>query len=203
MAFAAVAGAVAGPLIGGLLGGKSSGAQQSQKQELDPRIQAMLYGNGGEDRGLLNDVNDLRKKQLAQGGLNPMQRAGMEMQRQNYMSPQYTQGYDQMRNMGSQLMGAGVAGNPFANGGSGNIGGGVRGQPMQSPMSAMQAPMQQMQPFQYQQNDAMQGAQNPFEAAAPMPQQSAPFSAVSPEMEQYIKAQKQRDEEIAQYGRFA
>ena len=177
MAWAIVAGAVAPALVGGLLGGKKTEAAQTQKQELDPRMQGLLYGGNG-DNGLLNDVNDLRKKQLLQGGLNPMQRSGMEMQRQTLMSPQFTQGFDQMRSMGSQLMGAGVAGNPFNNGMTLGGGGGGMGGGMPTPMAAQPQAPQQMQPFQYQQNEAMQGAQNPYvqapqQAAPPAPQQAA------------------------------
>jgi hypothetical protein len=170
---ATLLGSVAGPLVGGLLGSQSSGQTQTQQQTLDPRIQSLLYGDGG----LLTDVNNLRKQQLAQGGLNPNQTAGLEMQRQSLLSPQYTQGLDQMRNVGSQLLGAGVAGNPFANGGNGSFGGmpnmgnmpNMNGRPMgmhaPTPMAAQTQQMPPMQPFQYQQNPALAGASNPLSAA--------------------------------------
>jgi len=165
---------VAAPVIGGLMGGQSSGGQQQSKQELDPRMQKILYGGDG-DTGLLNDVNELRKKQLAQGGLNPMQTAGLEMQRQTLMDPRYTQGYDQMRQQGSSLMGQKVASNPFSGGYQGgtnfspNLGmtGGANGSQPQG------MPQMQQQPL-YQQNSAMAGAMQPMSApsanTAPAPQ---------------------------------
>ena len=112
-------GAVAPTVIGGLMGGKgSSGPQQqtSSKQELDPRMQQLLYDGNYDGKGLLGDVERLRKQQMGQGGLNPMQNAGLEMQRMALMDPRYTQGYDQMRNQGASLMSQPVAGNPFSNG---------------------------------------------------------------------------------------
>lgn len=108
-------GAVAAPLIGGLLGGSSGGASTTQQQKMDPRMDKYVYGGDGNS-GLLSDANSIYKKQLAQGGLNPMQTAGLEMQRQQLMSPQYGQGYDAMRSLGMSLMGGGVAGNPFTGG---------------------------------------------------------------------------------------
>lgn len=159
--YIAVIAPIAAAVVGGAMGSKSS--SQTSKQELDPRMQALLYGSNGS-AGLLGDVDALRQQQMAQGGLNNMQRSGLEMQRQTLMSPQYTQGYDQMRNMGSQLMGAGVAGNPFANGGSGQIGGGMGRPSMQTPMAAQGQPMAQMQPFQYQQPGLL-GANTPIGAA--------------------------------------
>lgn len=171
---------LAGPIIGGLMGGQSSNQSQQQKQELDPRMQALLYGSNGS-AGLLGDTEALRKQQMAQGGLNDMQRGGLEMQRQTLMSPQYTQGYDQMRSMGSQLMGAGVAGNPFANGGNGRIPMGqppMPAQPMQQP--SIQQPS--MQPFQYDQA-AIKAANNPQQAA---PEQSIEAPKTSP-LEEYMR----------------
>lgn len=113
--FGEILGAVAAPLIGGLLGGSDSGSSQSQKKELDPRIAKYVYGANG-DGGLLADANNLYRQQFAQGGLNPMQTGGLEMQRQTLMSPQFTQGYDAMRSLGMGLMSGGVAGNPFTGG---------------------------------------------------------------------------------------
>lgn len=184
MTWGAVAGAAVG-VVGGMM--KDDGGQQTQKQELDPRMQAILYGNGSSP-GMLTDIDALRKQQMAQGGLNDMQRAGMEMQRQTLMSPQYTHGFDQMRSMGSQLMGGGVAGNPFANGGNGNIGGGIMagigGQSQWGPGGGNGGGIQSggwmpgqsgqnglgVQPFQYNQN-GISGAYGGIGAA---PQVSAP-----------------------------
>lgn len=161
-------GAIAGPVIGGLMGGQESGQQQTQKQELDPRMQALLYGSEGNP-GLLGDTDNLRRQQLAQGGLNNMQHQGLEMQRQTLMSPQYTQGFGQMQAMGSQLMNAGVAGNPFGNGGNGSIPmGRMGGMGHGAPMAAQGMPQQPMQPFQYDQQALQQSTNQP----AAMPQTS-------------------------------
>lgn len=104
-------GAGAGLLMGG--SGGSNNATATTQNQIDPRLVPYLYGNGSG--GLVGDVNSLYQQQSANGGLNPLQLAGLEMQRQTLMSPAYTQGFDQMRNLGSSLMGAGVAGNPFGN----------------------------------------------------------------------------------------
>lgn len=110
-------GAVAPTVIGGLMGGSkgSNSATTTQQAQIDPRMAGYLYGANGSG-GLMSGVNNLYQQQFAQGGLNPMQNAGLEMQRQTLMSPQFTQGFDQMRNLGSGLMGQGVAGNPFSGG---------------------------------------------------------------------------------------
>ena len=117
-AWAGVAAAVAPALIGAVAGGSGSQGPTetgTSTRTIDPRMQALLYGNGA-NKGLLGDTDELRKKQMAMGGLNDTQRAGLEMQRQTLMDPRYTQGFDQMRNQGSSLMGAPVAGNPYAHG---------------------------------------------------------------------------------------
>lgn len=202
----ALIGATAPAVIGGLMGSESSGSSQTQKQELDPRLQAMLYGAGG-DNGLLNDANDLRKQQMAEGGLNPMQRTGLEMQRQTLMSPQYTQGFDQMRNMGAQLMGAGVAGNPFANGGNGYIGGGLgfgsNTAPGARPMAAQSQPMAPMQPFQYQPNSAMQAGNSPMQMPAPYTAPPPRQDADRTMLDDYLrKMMAQQQAEASQRGNY-
>lgn len=132
---------VAGPLIGGLLGGSEGarGQQQTSQQTLDPRLAKYLYGDNGSG-GLLGSTSDLYQKQLGQGGLNPMQNAGLEMQRQTLTDPRMSQGYNQMRDMGMNLMGGGAAGNPFTRqGGQGgsNMGFG-NPQPMVRPLDPSQ-----------------------------------------------------------------
>lgn len=101
---------LAGGVIG-LLGGGNQGGSTSQNT-IDPRIADLLYGNGG----LLNNASALQKQQSSQGGLNPMQMAGLETQRQVLTDPNYSQGYGLMRSLGGGLMGQGVAGNPFTGG---------------------------------------------------------------------------------------
>ena len=117
-------GEILGSVVGGLFGGSGS---ESKSNEIDPRLAPFIYGKDGKG-GLLGDVQNLYRQQMAQGGLNDLQRSGMESQRQVYASPQYTQGYDAMRSMSMGLMGGGVARNPFN---SGSMGGGYGGGGMQ------------------------------------------------------------------------
>ena len=114
------------PIVGGLLGGGGSESSQTSNK-IDDRLAPYVYGKDGKG-GLLNDVMSLYQQQARTSGLNEMQRAGMESQRQVYASPQYTQGYDAMRSMGLGLLGGGVARNPFN---SGSMGGGYSGGGMQ------------------------------------------------------------------------
>jgi hypothetical protein len=100
----------------GLIGGLASGGNESsQSTKLDPRIAQYLYGEGGKS-GTLADANSIYKQQIAQGGLNDLQRQGMGMQLQYLQSPQYTQGYQAMMNQGMGLLNSSIAGNPFSRG---------------------------------------------------------------------------------------
>jgi hypothetical protein len=126
----------------GAIGAMSSGGNNSTSSSqatLDPRIANYLYGGSGGG-GLLNSVNNTFAQQAATGGLNPLQTAGLEMQRQTLTAPNYTQGYDQMRSLGSSLLGGGVAGNPFTGGGPA-----MAQQPQQMPPQGSQMPPQQPQ----------------------------------------------------------
>jgi len=111
-------GMIASSVLGGLLGGGSSskGQTTTQTQSLDPRMQEYVYGGNGKT-GILPYASSLFAQQAANGGLNDMQRQGLNTQYNYLTSPAFTQGYDQMRSLGSTLMGAGVAGNPFTGGG--------------------------------------------------------------------------------------
>ena len=110
MSWAAVAGAVVGG-IGAMSSGSNNAVTNTQKI-IDPRLANYLYG--GNLGGLLGGVNNLYAKQQAQGGLNPLQTAGLEMQRRTLMDPGYSQGYGSARSLGMGLLGQGVAGNPFS-----------------------------------------------------------------------------------------
>lgn len=126
-------GAVVG-VAGSLMSDSGSQGGQTTQNSIDPRIAKYLYGESGSG-GLLNQVGNLQAQQSAQGGLNPMQTAGLELQRQTLTDPRYTQGFDQMRNLGSGMMNQGVAGNPFTGGGmvSGGTGGMGGGAPQGGP----------------------------------------------------------------------
>lgn len=109
---------IAAPIVGGLLGAQSSkqGTSTTSEQKLDPRMDRYVYGADGQS-GLMGSAFDLAQQQLKTGGLNDLQRQGMDMQRQYLMSPQYQQGFGNMASLGQQLMGGGVASNPFTKGG--------------------------------------------------------------------------------------
>jgi hypothetical protein len=108
-------GMLASSLLGGLLGGSSGSGSQTSTRTLDPRLANYVFGADGNS-GLLSDVNGLYRQQMSQGGLNDIQRQGLGMQLQYLNSPQYQQGYQQMHNLGTSLMGGGVAGNPYNTG---------------------------------------------------------------------------------------
>lgn len=105
-------GPAAAATIGGLLGSKGVNTSATQQNRMDPRMDAYVYGANGTG-GLLADAAKLYANQSQNGGLNANQRAGLNMQLQTLQSPQFTQGYDTMRNMGMSLMNGGVASNPF------------------------------------------------------------------------------------------
>lgn len=176
-------GQILGSVVGGLLGG--GGESKKESTTIDPRLGYYVYGENGRG-GLLGDIFPLFRQQFAQGGLNDMQRGGLEMQRQTLMSPQFTQGYDAMRSMGLGLMAGGVAQNPFTSGG-GSFGQG--GSNPQGPAVVRPTTSTQYQPFQYQQNPALQAMNTPiqsvsqYQAANPMPTPGADFQA---EIEDYL-----------------
>lgn len=173
-------------LVGGLLGGGGSESSQTSNQ-IDPRLAKYVYGENGTG-GLLSDVQKLYRQQAGQGGLNDMQRSGMEMQRQTLMSPQYSQGYDAMRSMGMGLLGGGVAQNPFTNA--------AANRPMPSAGQAAVRPNTNMQyqPFSYTQNAALAGGNTPMQSVSEYQQASqsqAPTAQTVDQMiDEYMKANK-------------
>ena len=175
-------GEILGSVFGGLLGGDGSESSQTSNK-IDDRLAPYVYGKDGKG-GLLADVNSLYQQQAAQGGLNGLQRAGIESQRQVLASPQYTQGYDAMRSMGLGLMGGGVAQNPFTSGG---MGGGA------APSVVRPTTNTQYQPFQPQQTESLQAMNTPiqsvaqFQAANPAPAAPA-TSAIDDAIDAYMKA---------------
>jgi hypothetical protein len=184
-------GEILGSVVGGLLGGGGSESSQTSNQ-IDPRLAKYVYGENDKG-GLLGDVMGLYRTQMGQGGLNDLQRGGMEMQRQYLMSPNYTQGYNAMQSMGLGLMGGGVASNPFTSGSSttqGGMGGGLQ----QRPMSQAVRPTTNLQftPMQYQQNPAMQALNTPIPSAAQYQATNTPTppaqDAIDKAIEDYMKA---------------
>lgn len=192
-------GEILGSVVGGLLGGGGSESSQTSNK-IDDRLAPYVYGKDGKG-GLLGDVMGQYQQQFAQGGLNPMMRAGLEAQRQVLASPQYTQGYDAMRSMGLGLMGAGVAQNPFTSGG---MGGG------QAPAPSVVRPTTntQYQPFQPQQTESLQAMNTPiqsvaqYQASNPKPE-TPPEDAINQAIEDYMKANGLGKYADTSYERFA
>lgn len=147
---------IIGSVVGGLLGG--GGSEQSATKTIDPRLGRFVYGEDGKS-GLLGDVQNLYRQQAATGGLNDLQRSGMEMQRQVYASPQYTQGYDAMRSMGLGLLGGGVAQNPFTSGGMG-----MQQRPMAAPSVVRPNTNMQYQPYAPQQTPSLAAMNTPIQS---------------------------------------
>lgn len=170
----AVVAAVAPVVVGGILGSQGTTTQQTSNKTLPDFLQPFVTGANGSG-GLLGDAQALYQKNAATGGLNPLQMAGMEAQRQWLTSPQYLQGFGQMLNKGMDLMGRPVAGNPFASGNTGGLGGygslsapGAGGQPS--------TPASQGSSFNYSANPTLLGAMSPLTAptAAPAPAPANP-----------------------------
>ena len=179
-------GEIIGSVVGGLLGGGGS-SSSSTSNKIDDRLAPYVYGKDGKG-GLLADVNSLYRQQAAQGGLNGLQRAGLESQRQVLASPQYTQGYEAMRSMGLGLMGGGVAQNPFTSGGMG-------GSSTPAPSVVRPTTSTQYQPFQPQQTESLQAMNTPiqsvaqYQAANPAPAEPT-TSAIDDAIDAYMKANK-------------
>jgi hypothetical protein len=121
-------GSLSGKAIGGLLGAAAGAAnsgdkQQTSQQRLDPRMEALLYGADGKG-GYLGAATDWFNQN--KGG-NPLMLQGAQMMADYYKSPQYTEGYNTLRNTGLGLLGSGMAGNPFTQPGGmpSSLGGGL------------------------------------------------------------------------------
>ena len=101
---------IAGAVLGGTSGGKDTTATTTK--DMDPRLANYVYGPDGTG-GLLGSATKLLNDQMATGGLNELQRQGIDMQKNYLMNPAYAQGYTNMMNVGQGLLGGGVASNPF------------------------------------------------------------------------------------------
>ena len=123
MAFGISAGAIS--LIGagaGLIAGGKKGATnqvQSNEKSMDPSVRKMYFGEDGNS-GLLGDLNNWYSQNKS--GINPDMQAGLNHMKSVYQSPLATQGYERMGNVGYDLMGRGIAENPFLTGNMPNFG---------------------------------------------------------------------------------
>ena len=101
---------IAGAVLGATSGGKDT--TSTTTKDMDPRLANYVYGADGTG-GLLGSATKLFNDQMATGGLNDLQRQGIDMQKSYLTNPAYAQGYTNMMNVGQGLLGGGVAGNPF------------------------------------------------------------------------------------------
>lgn len=110
-------GSLSGKAIGGLLGAAAGAANSGDKtattqQKLDPRMEALLYGQDGKG-GYLNAATDWFNQN--KGG-NPLMQQGAQMMADFYRSPEYSAGYNNLRSTGLGLLNTPMAGNPFMRG---------------------------------------------------------------------------------------
>lgn len=129
-----MSGSQLGGLVGaaaGLLGNKTglNSSSDTTTKQVDPRVAQYIYGADGNS-GLLGGANALYQQQMATGGLNPLQQQGIASQQAVLNDPNYTSGFNAMKQTGMGLLSAPQAGNPFTNG--------QRSLSPQSPQSLMQ-----------------------------------------------------------------
>jgi hypothetical protein len=160
---------------------KTETTTQEQKNKLDPRMDALLYGGNGT-QGLTQRATDLAN----QPAINSRMREGMDTQYNYLKSPLYQAIFNQMLGSGQNLMGRGVAGNPFTQSGAGLRQGGGGGSPMQG-FAAPQGGMgyqQNYTPSPPQQAAPQQIAPQPL---APQDQTQSQAPQLTPEMLAYFQ----------------
>lgn len=198
MAFGISAGAifsaVAPTVVGGLMGGKKGATDQvsTNAKSMDPRIDSRYFGEGG----LLSDLDKWYSANKT--GINPDMQAGLDHMKSVYQSPLATQGYERMGNVGYDLMGRGVAGNPFLTGNMPNFGNlqlGQQAQPAQ--------PAQLMQPTQNL--GLSSGWATPAEPVAPVapaaPAQQNPLSTQDQFRQMYEEEMRRQQRANPDYNR--
>jgi hypothetical protein len=105
---------IVGGIAGAMDGGKDTTA--TTQSQIDPRMAQYLYGSGyGDKNSMLGAAQDWWKNN--QSGMNANMTQGLDMLKSLYTSPEYSQGYTQMRDVGQGLLGRPIAGNPFTQGG--------------------------------------------------------------------------------------
>lgn len=106
-----------GTIAGALGGSKGSGGTTVQQQTLDPRMNDAIYGT----QGLVPTMSDWYKNNSS--GLNAQMVQGLNQQYSTLNDPFTAAGYNRMGMNGYNLMGGGVAGNPFTSGAASLTGG--------------------------------------------------------------------------------
>lgn len=149
---------------------KTDTTTQESKNKLDPRMDALLYGDG-TNQGLTQRAQTLAN----QPAINDRMRQGLDSQANYLQSPLYQAIFNKMLGAGSGMMDRGVAANPYASRmGSMGFGSGMSGGQGYSP--------------NYTQAPQSQTAQQP-QTQAPAPQQQAQpqQSQLTPEMLAYLQ----------------
>lgn len=145
---------------------KTDTTTSEQKNKLDPRMDALLYGDGtAGNTGFLNRATELSK----QPAINDRMRQGLDAQYNYLQSPQYQAIFNQLLGGGQNLMGRGVAGNPFTRSGAGAGGGGGMMQGFGAPQGGG-----------YQPNYT---PSQPSQQAQPQPQQAMPQQVQAPQQQ--------------------
>lgn len=155
-------GAAAVTVVGGAMASKGSKQSQTQKQELDPRMQGLLYGNDPDNiGGLLGDAQARYKANPS--GMNQQMIDGWNRQYGLLTDPSVQAGYQGMRNSGNALMQLPIAGNPFTQpggysrsmfgGGQQGYGGQQQGGQQQRQPASQQGPAPAYNPSMPQQSD--------------------------------------------------
>lgn len=172
-------------ILGGLLGGKKGATNQttSNAKSMDPRVESMYFGQNG----LLGDLNNWY--QANKTGLNSDMQAGLDHMKSVYQSPLATQGYDRMANIGYDLMGRGVAGNPFLTGQMPNF-----GNLQQGGQGGGQGGQQPAQPVQPTQN---LGLSSGWATPAPTPAPVAPAAPAAPAISSQDEFKRMYEAEMA------
>ncbi len=101
---------VALPIVGGLLGSQPTTTTSTNQSKLDPRMDPYIYGPDG----VLPAAQEWYKANKT--GLNDQMRQGLATQTAVLNDPATMAGYKQMQTLGSGLLSAPVAGNPFSDG---------------------------------------------------------------------------------------
>lgn len=102
--------------LGAAAGSKPTTTTNTSQSKTDPRIDPYIYG----DDGILAQAKNWQ--QANQTGLNDQMLQGLNMQYNVNANPENMGAYQQMQRLGSGLMSAPIAGNPFTTGGTRNLG---------------------------------------------------------------------------------